>query len=71
MTSRGRDCRGEVRGAAPHRPVSGREVDEFEVAQGGDLGHHRVAFVGHLHHHVGGVGAGDDRGRDVAAGVVL
>jgi len=35
VAGRVRDRRGEVGGAAPHRPVSGRQVDQFEVAQGG------------------------------------
>ena len=39
----GRDSGGEVRRAAPHRPVSGWQVDQFEVAERCHLRHHRVA----------------------------
>ena len=49
------DGGGEVCGSTPHRPVPGREVDKLEVAQGGDLGHHRVPCASHLHHYFGGV----------------
>ena len=36
------DGLGEVGGAAPHRPVAGREVDEGDVFEEGDLREHRV-----------------------------
>ena len=40
---------GEVCWSAPHGPVPGREIDEFEVAEDGCFSHHRIAFVSHLH----------------------
>jgi hypothetical protein len=54
-----RNGRGEVGRSAPHRPVPGREVDEFKVAQGGHLCHHRMSLAGHLHRCLGGVRAGN------------
>lgn len=40
----------EIAGAAPHRPVTSGEIDDIEVFEVRDLGEHRVARPGQLHH---------------------
>ena len=57
-----RDGFGEIGRPAPHRPVSGRQVDQFEVAQAGYLGEHRVPAAGQLEQLGRRQRARDDRG---------
>ena len=47
------DRGGEVGRPTPHRPVSCREIDDFEVGEGGSLRHHGVPLARHLKERLG------------------